>query len=342
MQSIGRRRFFLLTSCVLTWLFSATQKVESTSTTFIRSSTSMETPPHVVDGDSSTIDCRLYQVESFLQSVNAAHDNNDNDDDDDSMDVSHSSFICRTDSAKVYSIEFQSETDSELLRSKYIRPAWITFPADWLQSTTTENVTNELVAVVPKGGGARWMMTQRALTGRNDPDEIEESTEDVAPADFTRIGRKTLLVVRIVTNTEEPDVNADEMEAALFGTIPHPHASAVSLEHAEENNNATSQQALDFPLEYVSVTEQYRAASLGNLIYEPLIGPGYEKGILEVNLGQHLGEDFVMDGQGIQGLAPSLLEATAKTLGVSVLTDAVDHVIYCLVSADDAICVFDF
>eukprot|EP00977_Amphora_coffeiformis_P019500 scaffold7303_cov153-Amphora_coffeaeformis.AAC.11 len=148
----------------------------------------------------------------------------------------------------------------------------------------------------------------------------------MAPEDFTRIGRKTLLVVRVVTSTEEPDVGLEEMEAAIFGTIPHPHASGVTLEHSSENITAS----LDGSLVYQSVVEQYQAATLGNLMFEPLKGPGYEKGILEIDLSKSMGINFVFAGQGIQALAPTLQMATAERLGVTELTNAVDHVIFCL------------
>lgn len=296
--------------------------------------------------DKSMIYCRLLQAESFL--LSAAQD-----DDASSLttttDVSYSSFVCQTESSTVYSVEFQSDADALLARGRFSRPVWISLPLDWLIHDDVhddeDDESTDRVLVVPPGQWRRTAQPQRALassgrrrrprrrTFQNDVAQSDEK-EDVAPADFTRMGRKTLLAVRIVTNTEAPDVGADEMEAALFGTAPHPHAANVGEEEGQDENNTggeTAQQAVDYPVGYISVAEQYEAVSLGSLVYEPLSGPGYERGVLEINLGQHLDEDFVIEGEGIQGLAPTLLQITAQTLGVTELTDAVDHVIYCLV-----------
>jgi hypothetical protein len=81
--------------------------------------------------------------------------------------------------------------------------------------------------------------------------------------------------------------------------------------------------------DYTSVVEQYAAATLGNLLYTPLQGPGYERGILQVNMAKY-DPTFQIANTGIQTAIPTILQATAETLGVTELTDIVDHIIFCL------------
>ena len=262
----------------------------------------------------SLIHCRLLQLETSMLSGGTQDDNLD-------LDVMHSSYACQA-LDKIYKVEFSHASDA----AKFKRPIWVALPPEWISENDSPHTFT-----IPSGMFPRRTY-HRSLNGENSaredfPDSLESSEQgEVAPEDFTRIGRKTLLVVRIVTRTEAPDVGVEEMEAAIFGTIPHPHASAAALEHSDENITAS----LDGPLSYQSVVEQYEAATLGNLMFEPLKGPGYENGVLEIDLSQYMGVNFVLAGQGIQAMAPALQLATADRLGVTELTNAVDHVIFCL------------
>lgn len=236
-------------------------------------------------------------------------------------EVPHSSYACQS-SDTLFEVQFSHESDA----AKFRRPIWVNLPSQWMIEDNSSRKIVIPTGLFPLRTIDRSLISEGSK--REDfPDDLEASQEDeVAPKDFTRIGRKTLLVVRVVTSTEKPDVGLEEMEAAIFGTIPHPHASVVTLEQSQENATAS----LDGPLSYQSVAEQYQAATLGNLIFEPLKGPGFENGILEIDLSQSIGANFVMAGQGIQSLAPSLHEATAGRIGVTELTNVADHVIFCL------------
>ena len=242
--------------------------------------------------------------------------------DDLDVDVLHSSYACQAQDT-FYGVEFDHYADAATFK----RPTWVTVPSGWMISDDSARTI-----VIPRGrfpprADHRSLNGETFVAREDFPDNLEASQEgEVAPKDFTRIGRKTLLVVRVVTGTEAPDVSVEEMEAAVFGTIPHPHASGVALEHSSENITAS----LDGPLSYQSVAEQYQAATLGNLMFEPIKGPGYEKGVLEIDLSKYMGANFVLAGQGIQSLASSLQLVTAELLGVTELSDAVDHVIFCL------------
>ena len=262
-----------------------------------------------------------------------------------SVDVSHSMYTCisspPSSSIDVYTVEFQRDADA----ASFVYPTWVDLPSTWIMKTPS--LPHRIV--VPAGQRPQ-RRRRRFLNGEEDPTsssstllEASQEDTDVAPEDFTRMGRKTLLAVRVVTDTEQPDVTLEEMEAAIFGTAPHP--SAVTLEQSDENstttttattaatvlqedqNGASSSSNL---IPYQSVAEQYKAATLGNLVYEPLRGPGYERGVLELNLSQAIRSDFQLAGQGIQAMGPSIVAATAARLGVTQVTNAVDHVIFCL------------
>lgn len=267
----------------------------------------------------TSIQCRLVQVEAFMLGLmNSDEENND------AVDLSHTSFACQSSlDGILYAVEFERETDA----SRLSHPVWMSVPQEWLKKAiSNSNSNNEPPPTIVLPSGTLPPRQRRTLMEQEN-DGLENSQEDVAPADFTRMGRKTLLAVRIVTNTEQPDVDATEMEAAIFGTAPHPHANNIALEQAQEENVTAS---LDGPLQYQSVAEQFQAATLGNLLYQPLRGPGYENGVLELNLAEYMGADFVLAGQGVQSLAPEILKATAIRLGVSAVTNAADHVIFCL------------
>jgi hypothetical protein len=282
------------------------------------------------DKTPDVLDCRLLNLESLVASDSIRATTTADKDHSNRYDESQSSLACQTAHGVVYTVTAAAVVDERRLHG-WSR-SWITVPRAWLAATAADATGSEAVLQIPAGGlppdfQVRAPHHRHHNNIRNLPEEEADTLELVGsgdapiatPPDFTRLGRKTLLAVRVVTHTEAPDVTLAAMEAALFGTAPHPAGLTPSAALAEEEP-------------YVSVVEQYARVSLGHLLWEPLTGPGYEQGVLEVNLADFLqaGEDYRIAGLGVQSLAPTLLQATAARLGVAELTNAADHVIFCL------------
>jgi hypothetical protein len=279
---------------------------------------------------SDVLDCRLLNLESLVVSdsvTDSSRATTTADDNNNRYDESQSALACQTAQGVVYTVTAAAAVDARRLHG--LSRSWITVPRAWLAATAHDATASEAVLQIPAGGLTQVQVRAHHHNNRDlqeeEADNLERGGDSPATppdADFTRLGRKTLLAVRVVTHTEAPDVTLPDMEAALFGTAPHPAGLTQSAQQQED--------LAEEP--YVSVVEQYARVSLGNLLLEPLTGPGYEQGVLEVNLADFLqaGEDYRIAGQGIQSLAPTLLQATAARLGVAELTNAADHTIFCL------------
>ena len=263
------------------------------------------------DHDDHAIYCRIRHLESLVLTLSPSSSSASF-----SEQPAPTRTVCHAADHTAYTVQWPRHTP---------RPSagqWLRLPTAWIVHEENDKHANsaEPTIVIPE---------HRSLTeGEDLVVESQENAHNVPP-NFARKGRKSLLVVRVVTATEEPDVLQDEIEASIFGTVPHPVLAQRSQEGLQ--TNTTAAQAMENG-PYQSVVEQFAQASLRNLLYQPLYGPGYEFGVLQLRMAEY-DPDFRIAGRGIQKAASVILKATAQRLGVAsaeALTDVVDHIIFCL------------
>ena len=120
-----------------------------------------------------------------------------------------------------------------------------------------------------------------------------------------RYGTQRLLAVHISTQTEQPDVTADAMQMALFGT-----------------GSGTMRPGT------VSVLDQYQYITKGQLLYTAASGPNIIDGMLEVKIPL-----MEIAGEDVFRVIPVALSKTVEALNGTSLKEVADRVLFCLPSS---------
>jgi len=119
-----------------------------------------------------------------------------------------------------------------------------------------------------------------------------------------RYGTQRLLAVHISTLTEQPDVAAEDMQMALFGT------GSGTLRRGS-----------------VTVVEQFQEITKGQLLFTAANGPNIQDGVLKITLST-----AGVAGEDVFKVIPSALSQTVQALGGTPLNQVADRVLFCLPS----------
>jgi hypothetical protein len=116
----------------------------------------------------------------------------------------------------------------------------------------------------------------------------------------SKSGNHTVLVVRVTSTAgEDPGLTNEQLQGAFFGTGPTPQTSTLS--------------------------SQYASCSLNQLTMRPASGNTVVNGIINVH---HSGQ--IAGGNIVGALQAALLQETKNQLGISDLSEAADHIMFCL------------
>lgn len=118
----------------------------------------------------------------------------------------------------------------------------------------------------------------------------------------SKTGDHTVLVVRVTSAAgEDPGLTADQLQGSIFGSGPIPQSA--------------------------SLVSQYGACSLGKLTMRPASGNTVINGVIEI---QYPGQ--IAGGNIVGSLQTALLQQTKNQLGISDLSQAATHIMFCLPS----------
>jgi hypothetical protein len=120
------------------------------------------------------------------------------------------------------------------------------------------------------------------------------------PYPHVRFGTQALLAVRVSSPTETPEESADDLHQVLFG-----------------KGSDTS--------DGLSVSEQIRAITHGQLVYQPASGFRIRSGVLDVAIKSTVKGNSVIDV-----LIPEMITALRDTLGTRKLDHIANRIMFCL------------
>lgn len=202
---------------------------------------------------------------------------------------------------------FRCLTQGPGYQASYALPEWfIRAHSDIIEQKSAQEVClpGAVVKLTSETGDGEVVM---------DEDDVDENLANIlmnndrqlfARDTSVRYGTQRLLAVHISTLSEQPDVTAQDMQMALFGT------GSGTLRPGS-----------------VTVVEQIHHITKGQLLYTPASGPNIQEGMLEITL-----KKAGVAGEDVFNIIPFVHSKTKQALGGTPLNEVADRILFCLPS----------